>query len=185
MNGVSTNIYWLTFRQDRLLRSLKWANQNAIYPTKHLLSHTEKEFKQLEDHQHNWKSRAHLLIQPKMEYGSSDRWLTRWATEPHTACLLGQNSRSMKGASSCVIERHSSLRLILGFLVLLQNASKILRADVWGSCAKIFTATSKSSPLCVDTLCAPSGVNFRNLSLPSKCSFMLYANTEGRAVSPI
>ena len=124
-----------------------------------------------------------FLIQPKMEYGSSDQWLTRWATEPHTACLLGQDSRSMKGASSCVIERHSSLRLILGFLVLIQNASKILRADVWGSCAKIFTATSKSSPLCVDILCAPSGVDFRDLSLPSKCSFM--RTRRGRAVSSI
>ena len=107
-----------------------------------------------------------------MEYGSSDRWLTRWATEPHIACLLGQNSRSIKGASSCVIERHSSLRLILGFLEFIQNASKILRAEVWGSCAKIFTVTPKSSPLCADILCAPSGVDFRDLSFPPRCSFM-------------
>uniref|UniRef100_A0A0K0D4V2 CUB domain-containing protein n=1 Tax=Angiostrongylus cantonensis TaxID=6313 RepID=A0A0K0D4V2_ANGCA len=59
-----------------------------------------------------------------------------------------KNNCFMIDARSRVIVRHSSFRFIFGFLKFIQKASRVLRADVFDSCARIRTVTSKSSPLC-------------------------------------
>ncbi|KAE9418567.1 hypothetical protein Angca_009870 [Angiostrongylus cantonensis] len=52
-------------------------------------------------------------------------------------CPSHQNSRLVYCPISRPIMRHSSLRFIFGFLKLIQNASRILRACVLDSCARI------------------------------------------------
>ncbi|EYC33402.1 hypothetical protein Y032_0002g779 [Ancylostoma ceylanicum] len=77
-----------------------------------------------------------------------------------------QKSNSRYGASSHVIERHFSLRFLFGFFARIHKASKVLRADVTGSCARIFTLTSKLAPSCFTLLWLLRGVLLRDLCLP-------------------
>ena len=89
----------------------------------------------------------------------------------------------MYRARSCVIWRHSSLLFIFGFFDFIQNASRILRADIFGSCARMVTFISKSTPLCFCALCVPRGVFDLFFVFPSRCS--LIRTERGRPVSPI
>uniref|UniRef100_A0A0K0D424 RING-type E3 ubiquitin transferase n=1 Tax=Angiostrongylus cantonensis TaxID=6313 RepID=A0A0K0D424_ANGCA len=72
-------------------------------------------------------------------------------------CPSHQKNRLICCPISHVIMRHSFMRFISGFLELIQSASRVLRACVLDSCARIVTCTSKSSPLCLWVLCVPNG----------------------------
>ncbi|EYC45376.1 hypothetical protein Y032_0431g1341 [Ancylostoma ceylanicum] len=51
------------------------------------------------------------------------------------------------GSSSLVMAGHSSLRFIFGFLLWIKNTSRVLRAEISLSSARIVTCTSKSTLL--------------------------------------
>ncbi|EYC36879.1 hypothetical protein Y032_0847g2667 [Ancylostoma ceylanicum] len=85
-------------------------------------------------------------------------------------------------ASSLVMVEHSSLRFIFGFLLWIQNALRVLHAEISLSPARIVSCTSKSTPLWACVRRRPRRVDDWELDFPSRCSLTL--TQSGRAVSP-
>ncbi|EYC40139.1 hypothetical protein Y032_0627g813 [Ancylostoma ceylanicum] len=74
------------------------------------------------------------------------------------------------GRKSLVIDKHSFLLFISGFLTVIQNASNAFLAEISASHVKIVHLTLKSFQQCALILCLPSGnVRFPRLLL-AKCS---------------
>ena len=87
------------------------------------------------------------------------------------------------GSRSLVIDKCSFRLFILGFRVRIHEASRVFRAAISFSIARMVQLTSKSDPSWSSSLCFPSGLTMLRRLLLAMCSFT--RTLSGLPVSPM